>query len=403
MNGATFTDGVELDPRQLIKARSLALAANATDRDMAQVSAEVRRLESCGRAPTPAELSGLARLLQSMAKSGEDAQPFSALDAVAIAEPLPAVHALIPSLDIGSGAPALIAGYGFAGKTMAAQSAGLSVAAGRALWGTRSIARRGPFVHLDYEQGERLTRERYQRLARGMGVDLAGLGADLRLVSLPRMRLTDPHAEDALVRLLDGVALCLVDSLRAAAPDLDENSSEVRRVLDSLGAVSDRTKCAFIVIHHARKPSVDGHHGGARMAIRGSGAIYDACSSVFVFGAEKGEPTTVQHEKARGSGVCADDFLLSIVDVEGVDAKGEPDQRWGLRVVESGTDETPHDPVAELRRLVLRAIAPGDLTSADLIATRCGKRKAAVVPVLRALESEGAVFQDVKGGTYRVR
>src|SRR5690606_11381173 len=125
---------------------------------------------------------------------------------------------------------------------------------------------------------------------------------------------------------LEGFSLCIIDSLRAAAPSIDENSSDVRRVLDVLNRVSEKTGCTCLVIHHARKPSKDSS-GGARMAIRGSGAIYDACSSVLVFDGQKGLPTTVSHEKARNSGILADDFDLVIDDVE---MGGEP--RAGLLV-----------------------------------------------------------------------
>lgn len=106
----------------------------------------------------------------------------------------------------------------------------------------------------------------------------------------------------------------LIDSLRAAAPTTDENSSDARRPLDMLTRVSERTAAAFIVIHHARKPNAT-QAGGAKMAVRGSGALYDACGSVVVFEAEKGKPTRVTHEKARTSGILTEDFELEISDV----------------------------------------------------------------------------------------
>jgi hypothetical protein len=45
------------------------------------------------------------------------------------------------------------------------------------------------------------------------------------------------------------------------------------------------------------------------MTIRGSSAIFDAGSSVFVLGAEKGKPIPVEHEKDRNRGVTVDPVL----------------------------------------------------------------------------------------------
>lgn len=235
------------------------------------------------------------------------------LDAQAIFEPLPPVPWIVQSLDLCPGAPALFAGYGYSGKTVAIQSLATSIASGLPIWGTLGAAQ-GKVLHLDYEQGSRLTRDRYQRLAIGLTIGPQDLQGRLELACFPRFFLDEPRAEDVLARALDGFTLCIIDSFRAAAPSIEENSSEARRPLDVLARVSERTGCAVIVIHHARKPQKDSA-GGPRMAIRGSGAIFDACSSVLVFEGSKGEPTNVYHEKARNSGIEAENFRLAIDDV----------------------------------------------------------------------------------------
>ncbi|MEJ7731140.1 MAG: AAA family ATPase [Polyangiaceae bacterium] len=234
--------------------------------------------------------------------------------------PLPAVPWLVQRLDICPGAPTLIAGYGFSGKTVAAQSFALTVAAGGRVWGELALSRRGRVVHLAYQQGFRLTAERYHRHPRAEGVDPADREGQLVLSTLPGVPLSAPKALDLYTRTAEGAALLIVDSLRASAPDIDENSSEVRRLLDLLTTVSERTGVVPLVIHHARKPREDDTGAGARMAIRGSGAIFDACSSVLVFSASKGESILVQHEKARTSGHLAPDFAIEILDA--VDGAG---------------------------------------------------------------------------------
>ncbi|MBL9025991.1 MAG: AAA family ATPase [Myxococcales bacterium] len=240
--------------------------------------------------------------------------------------PLPPVSWLVQRLDMCPGAPVLFAGYGFSGKTVAAQSMAVTIAAGGRVWSDFTIGRRGRVVHVDYEQGFRLTAERYQRLARGAEIEPEELRGSLAVAPLPTLYLSSAEACDAYTRACEGAALLIVDSLRACAPDVDENSSEVRRLLDLLTRVSERTGVVPLVIHHARKPRED-DGGGAKMAIRGSGAIFDACSSVLVFSAVKGEPTLVAHEKARTSGVTHEDFSLAVEDVP---VYGNP--RAGLRV-----------------------------------------------------------------------
>src|SRR5690606_22848452 len=103
-------------------------------------------------------------------------------------------------------------------------------------------------------------------------------------------------------------------------------SSEIRRPLDMLSRVSERTGTVFLVIHHARKPG-QGETAGSRYGIRGSGSIYDACSTVIVMSGAKGEPVKVTHEKDRLRGAPHEDFYLQIEDVQ-----IENNPRGGLRI-----------------------------------------------------------------------
>lgn len=247
-------------------------------------------------------------------------------DATEIAKPLPELSYLVPALGIASGAPVLVAGYGFSGKTVSLQSLALSVASGRPAWGVYSV-RQGRVLHLDFEQGTRVTHERYQRLALGMGVDLSGLGDRLRLAVNPAIYLDAADAEEVYSRAFEGVDLAIIDSLRAAAPRGDENASDVRRAIDLASRAAERHGTVVVFIHHARKPKAE-DPDGARYRIRGSSALFDAGGSVFVFAAEKDQPTRVAHEKCRNRGLTVEDFGLTVEDVE---IDGDP--RAGLRVV----------------------------------------------------------------------
>lgn len=307
--------------------------------------------------------------------------------------PLPPVNWLCEALDMAPGAPILFAGYGFSGKTISAQDLALAVATGMPAWG-RFPVRQGRVLHVDYEQGAHLTRLRYQRLARAHGIDPRALDGRLVLAPLPPWYI-DSDTGDVLTRLCEGFDMVIVDSFRAACPHTDENASDARIPLDRLGRMSERTGVAPVVVHHARKPVRDAQ-GGARMSVRGSGALYDACGSVLVFAAEKGEPTTVAHEKARITGRPHADFQLWIEDVE---IDGDPNA--GLRVSclnSTGPTRAP-DRFTELKGRVLEVVrAEGTFTGGvNLLRSRLGAKKDDVSAAVTDLEKEGAIRRD---GSY---
>lgn len=257
------------------------------------------------------------------------------LDGPAIAGPLGELDYLVPSLGLvaGGGAPHLVAGYGYSGKTLAMQALALQLAAGVAVWGVYPCRRRR-VVHVDLEQGERLTRRRYQRLARAAGIDLAGLGDAIALVVMPTGMALTPECAPAWLALMTGRDLLILDSLRAATPGRDENDSSIRDVLDMLGHWSEATGCRVLVIHHARKPSGDGE-ADARMVVRGSSAIFDGCDGIYVFAGAKGEPVSCEAVKARSHGDLGEPLALTIADVEidGVKRAGVAVRASGIEAV----------------------------------------------------------------------
>ena len=263
----------------------------------------------------------------------EQGAPIQLLDGPALAAPLPDLEYLLREIGLaaGSGAPHLVAGYGFSGKTLALQSLALSLVAGVPVWGFYAVRDRRRVLHVDLEQGERLTRRRYQRLARANGIDLAGLGDALAVAIMPAGLALTPECAGRWSGLMDGRDLLIVDSLRAASAGADENDSSIRAGLDMLGCLSERTGCRASVIHHARKQGRD--DPGGRYAIRGSSAIFDGVDSAYLFSADKGEPIKVEHVKARSHGEPVEDFALVVSDV----AVGD-DPKGGVRVEVRGAE-----------------------------------------------------------------
>ncbi len=318
-----------------------------------------------------------------------------------IAAPLPELPYLIQPLGLAHGAPICVAGYGYSGKTVAMQSMCLALASENRVWGVHA-GKAGRVLHIDYEQGARLTRERYQRLARAMDVDLAGLLDQLRLSCLPDVYLDDGDAFDVYARACDGFQFALVDSFRAAGPKIDENSSEVRRYLDTLGRVSEKTGTAIAFIAHAKKPNGEAQ---ARHSVRGSSAIFDACSSVFVVEGTNKSQARVSHEKCRNTGLPVDDFGFLFEDVPSACGSNP---KWGLRVTQVDAKR-----VAQCSRnisfedrirnyLIRVAVHQGPKSS---IPTVIEMGKTDFFPAFKKLETEGLVEcgRDPSSGDYSVR
>lgn len=282
-------------------------------------------------------------------KNGAPALRLQGWDEIAV--PIPPVDCLVREFGFvsGSGAPHLVAGYGFSGKTVALQSLALSLAAGRPVWGAFT-GRLSRVLHVDLEQGDILTRLRYQRLARAMGIGAADVGDRLVMATMPRLTLRR-ECWHAWHGAMAGRDLVIVDSLRAASAGIDENSSEIRGCLDLMGKLSEHTGCRSVIIHHTKKPSPEGPPAG-KFAIRGSSGIFDACDCVWLFSAAKGEPVSVSQEKARSRGYTVPDFALVVSDV----AIGG-DLTAGLRVQVHGHElvtERHEQRIAEAQRSQLR-------------------------------------------------
>lgn len=211
-----------------------------------------------------------------------------------VCAPLPPARWLVPSLLLGPGRPAVLAGFGASGKTMLAQSLVLSLASGRDVWGHHTVPRPARVRHVDGEQGYYATAKRYQRLMAGIGLDQRELGDRFEVVSLdPSIRLDEPASEALFRAIGEGVGLVVLDSLRALAPSLDENESPIRGCLDLLTRASEATGATFLVLHHAGK----GERADVRHALRGSSSIFDASGLVLVADASSGMPITLDVTK----------------------------------------------------------------------------------------------------------
>lgn len=213
---------------------------------------------------------------------------------------------------VSVGEPTLIVGGAGSGKTSAMAALALAVATGRDVWGRFKVARPGPVVHIDYEQGKTLRRT-YRAFAAGMGLDVGQLvkGGLLRVAPLPREQLLDANVTDKhlsavgkeLVSLTRGATLCVVNSLTASTNKVNENDAKIAAVFNLMSRISEITGCAFVVLHHSGRAD--------NLRARGSSAIDGAVQTVFQISHRKGDSfTTWAHTKDRPAGGQLGPFKL---------------------------------------------------------------------------------------------
>lgn len=338
-------------------------------------------------APAPATLA-----------DDDDDPPVVVVSATEIARPLPPPRWISRRLGMmGSSRPAVLAGYAGGGKTLLAQSLALAVAAGRpTVWGGVPLDADGAVLHLDHEQGPEQTYRRYQRLARGEGIDLGALGAQLGVAMLPRLRLTDDDAEAWIRELATGRVLVIIDSLRAAVRGVGENDSGLRESLDLLTRVSCATRCAFLVVAHEGKNSDATAGRPALQRLRGSSAIADAAGCVWSLTGRDGV-LSIEHAKAS-YGRVRDPIACRFVDAGEVDEV--TGSTMGLRVV--AVDPTVV-PAPDRKRDAARAsmidllTREGAMSRRELVTRARGAGTAAKQGVLDGLVREGVVVVTAVG------
>jgi hypothetical protein len=319
----------------------------------------------------------------------------------ALAQPIPEHPWAIPGLQLGPGRPAMIVAYAGTAKTIAMQSALLAYAAGRNVWGAFPTNRGGVALHLDYEQGSNATRRRYQRIAYGLGVTLEEVGGRIGVVSFPKLYLTDKDAESAFEREIDGAGLVLGDSLRAMMPGVDENDSAVRRYVDMLTRISERTGCAIVLIHHSGKEKIG--HSDKRQVARGSSALLDAvgCSYLLTM-TSYDEPRGICQTKmpAESDGTTFPDAFLAIEDVPGPEGA-----KQGLRITyqtaeQADPEQTPKQVLVERMAQVLMAVKQNPGCSLRVLRAMVKGGRDVFEAAIECLEKDGAIRVDRAKGEH---
>ncbi len=328
-------------------------------------------------------------------------------------QPLPPVPWLCEGIDLAPGPCTMLAGYGYSGKTAATQALALAVATGTRAWGRYDV-RQGKVLHIDYEQGRRLTVERYQRLAKALAAtngctkeQIQLIATSLSVAIMPPDVLDGPHSEVAFMRELEGHALAVIDSYRAACPHTEENDSSSRVPLDMLARVSEATGCTIVVIHHGRKDPPGGG-GSGKQSMRGSSALFDAPQLVLQLtsdGAPAGRPGTnyamCSSTKARITGRAIAPFRLRYDDIDEYGCVN-PESRFGLSVTAEeagGAEDAAIDAAAD--RVLAFVRANGGCTTAEIKAGVRGEAGIKVAAMDRLKRAGALVNRGGSGGAGR--
>lgn len=267
----------------------------------------------------------------------------------------PPVPWLAPELQWCPGRPSALVAYGGTGKTLIAQAAAVAVMLGRPIWGWfRSVESR--ILHIDYDQGQRATLDRYERLARGMGLDEKAISNKVTIKSRPKVWLTSSGAADEFAMASDGYGLAIIDAWRGAIRGEDENDSKTRDYADMLAEISERNGCTFLVLVHASKGGTGkaGEERDRRTRARGTSALYDASGSWLDMERRDGALyVTMEKGAAEACGGQAEPFYLAIEDVPIGD-----DPKAGVKVVHRTVEQVRPAPKAgdRIEGLLRRAV-----------------------------------------------
>lgn len=282
-------------------------------------------------------------------------------DAMSLAQPVGPTPWIVRDLQIAPGRPILWTAPAGSGKTWLAMALALTVASAEPTWISFGVQRHGIALHINLEMPEAEIRRRYQRLARGMRLDLGQLRlrATNRIDVPGKFDLFSDDAVEVLALAVKGVTLCVIDSLRAFIGGVDENKSEVRLALDVLLSVSERTGCTFVVVHHEGKPPKEVQAGSTQHRARGSSAIVDACDCTFSVSTAE-FPCGMRIEQGKASmGKKSEPFFVKLVDEGAVDEDGRssairieyvfPEEAEQIAAAEPA-------PVARAREAILEAL-----------------------------------------------
>ena len=237
-----------------------------------------------------------------------------------IAAPLPAIHWACEGLNLAPGRPWVFCGEAGANKSWFAQAMLVHACTEVPMLGRFTFRRGLRCLYVDYEQGERESRLRFQQIVRGM--ECEDLMHDRIGYVWQPIETWNPKGLGDRERVLDDVCdlargydMVVIDSLLDCQPGVDENSTEVTGPMKLATKASERTGAAFGFIDHA-SGKAQATRGNAQ---RGHSAKKGASSVLLVASGSYNEPVTVTCERSQNAPFARwpQPFAYDLQDVSG--------------------------------------------------------------------------------------
>jgi len=187
-------------------------------------------------------------------------------------------------------------------------------------WLERFATKRLRVLYLDEESSPRLLRRRLRKILKGKGLPANGL--DIHFAVGQGFSLSDPKAVARLQQLLDQLqpGLVIIDSLIRVHGAEENSATEMAKVFAVLKELVRRSKAAFVIADHQRKPGQ--MNSNLDVLLRGSSekkAFVDSLLSMQ----KKDKMLIVEHSKSRHD-VEIPAFVVQIEDT----APGATVVRW---------------------------------------------------------------------------
>ena len=326
------------------------------------------------------------------------AEDYRILDWPDIAAVLPEVVWLNEGLNIAAqGRPFVHCGDAGSYKTWYAQYLLACAAAGYPVFGDARFAWRSRAIrclYIDYEQGERESRSRFQRLAGGIRTrDLPNLHYVWQPIETWNPR---PHERPKIIsqlsKLLTGFDLVIVDSLLDSQPGTDENTSEIARACKLATKLSEDLGCQIGFIDHTSGKGQPMQNKSNSQ--RGHSAKKGASSVLYVASAVPDDPAIVTVTCERSQLKSREDWpkplAYRLTNVNG-------GVTLELCPVPDVPVSTPVTPGTSRVKAILTELRIEPAASITALASRIGGRRTDVLSAIREMLLAGDIQQGNDG------
>jgi hypothetical protein len=161
-------------------------------------------------------------------------------------------------------------------------------------------------TYLDWEQTPEVSRERYQLLAKGYGVDLRDLELYVRYAwqPIPSLAPRDERSREEVVsslcRLTEHDDMTIADSIFSASGCVQENGGDASIPFRVMTSAAVRTGTTFAGLDHSGKPPKDGERQDLAFLQRGHSSKLQATQTMFAMVSGKGLPTSFSCQRSQG-------------------------------------------------------------------------------------------------------